>query len=348
MGYYPFGSKRFSDLTHYVRSGDFVVNLLREAGTLNEYAFALGALAHYSGDTNGHPVGVNPAVGIEYPKLARRFGPLVNYEDKPSAHIRVEFAFDVLQVARGRYAPKSFHDFIGFEVATEQLQRAFRATYSLELSDLFANLDLALGSYRRAVSSVIPSMTRAAWAMKKDELIKAQPGLSRAQFVYSLSRAEYRKEWKEAYREPGIRARMLAFLLRIVPKIGPFKPLAFKAPSSDAVALFDESIRRTVTAYENYIADAAAGRLRLPNRNLDTGLPARPAAYRMADDTYADLAEALAKLSAAPDPAIRDEVLAWFADPNLPFARKKHHSDWRKTQDAIAKLRETTAAGTIR
>src|SRR3984893_8352260 len=30
LGYYPFGSKEFSDLAHYVRTGDFVVELLRE------------------------------------------------------------------------------------------------------------------------------------------------------------------------------------------------------------------------------------------------------------------------------------------------------------------------------
>jgi hypothetical protein len=46
MGYYPFGNKEFSNLVHYVRSGDFVIALLHDAGDINEYAFALGALSH--------------------------------------------------------------------------------------------------------------------------------------------------------------------------------------------------------------------------------------------------------------------------------------------------------------
>jgi hypothetical protein len=82
MGYYPFGNKYFSDLTHYVRSGDFVVNLLKEASDLDEYAFALGALAHYSADNCGHP-SINQAVGIEFPKLQRKYGQEVTYADNP-------------------------------------------------------------------------------------------------------------------------------------------------------------------------------------------------------------------------------------------------------------------------
>src|SRR5579864_4023767 len=43
MGYYPFGKQFFSNLTHYVRSGDFVGWLLANAQTIDEYAFAIGA-----------------------------------------------------------------------------------------------------------------------------------------------------------------------------------------------------------------------------------------------------------------------------------------------------------------
>jgi len=88
MGYYPFGSKYFSDLTHYVRTGDFIVNMINEASDLNEYAFALGALAHYSADNCGHPT-INRAVAIEFPKLGKKYGKEVTYEENPKAHIRV-------------------------------------------------------------------------------------------------------------------------------------------------------------------------------------------------------------------------------------------------------------------
>ncbi|HEY2842542.1 MAG TPA: zinc dependent phospholipase C family protein, partial [Bryobacteraceae bacterium] len=105
MGYYPFSSRLFSDLTHYVRSGDFVLALIRESQDINEYAFALGALAHYAADNNGHRIATNQAVPILYPELRTRFGKTVTYWDDPLSHIRTEFSFDVLQVARGRYAP---------------------------------------------------------------------------------------------------------------------------------------------------------------------------------------------------------------------------------------------------
>ena len=62
---------------HYVRSGDFVEALVREARDVNEYAFALGALAHYTSDTVGHPIAVNRAVPIMYPKLLAMHGPEV-------------------------------------------------------------------------------------------------------------------------------------------------------------------------------------------------------------------------------------------------------------------------------
>jgi len=117
MGYYPFGSHFFSDLTHHVRTGDFVAALLRESQDLNEYAFALGALSHYAADTNGHRLATNPAVPILYPELHRKFGRTVTYWDNPLSHIRTEFGFDVLQVAQGRYAPDRYRAFIGFQVA---------------------------------------------------------------------------------------------------------------------------------------------------------------------------------------------------------------------------------------
>ena len=135
MGYYPFGNKYFSDLTHYVRSGDFIVNLLKEASDLNEYAFALGALAHYSADNCGHPT-INQVVGIEFPKLARKFGKEVTYEDNPKAHIRTEFGFDVTQVAKNRYTSDRYHDFIGFEISKPVLERAFLDTYGIPLSEV--------------------------------------------------------------------------------------------------------------------------------------------------------------------------------------------------------------------
>src|ERR1039457_4757511 len=135
MGYYPFGNKYFSDRTHYVRSGDFIVNLMNDATDLNEYAFALGALAHYSSDNIGHPA-VNQAVAFELPKLRRKCGSEVTYAENPKAHIRTEFGFDVTQVAKNRYTSDRYHDFIGFEVSKPVLEWAFQDTYGIPLRDV--------------------------------------------------------------------------------------------------------------------------------------------------------------------------------------------------------------------
>src|ERR1700726_2764289 len=116
LGYYPFGSKEFSELVHYVRSGDFVRELILESQDADEYAFALGALAHYSSDIAGHPA-VNKSVSIQYPKLRAKFGDSVRYAEDHTAHVKTEFGFDMVQVPKNRYASQQYHDFIGFQVS---------------------------------------------------------------------------------------------------------------------------------------------------------------------------------------------------------------------------------------
>ncbi|HEY7391254.1 MAG TPA: zinc dependent phospholipase C family protein, partial [Bryobacteraceae bacterium] len=246
MGYYPSGSKFFSDLLHYVRSGDFVLNLIRDSQDLNEYAFALGALAHYTSDTEGHSIAVNPSVGIEYPKLREEFGPFVTYADDPIAHMSVEFGFDVLEVARNHYAPQAYHDFIGFQVNAPLLERAFRETYGIEMNDLFEDEDVAIGTYRRTVSKFIPEATKVAWDLHKKDLVKAQPGLTRRRFIYNIRRASFEKEWGDQYQKPGALARVLAIVVRILPKFGPLRIISFKRPTTQTVTLFENSFNHTL------------------------------------------------------------------------------------------------------
>ncbi len=344
MGYYPKGNLFFSDLLHYVRSGEFLANLFREARDLNEYAFALGALAHYAGDTVGHSIAVNRAVPLEYPKLQRKYGDVVTYEQNPTAHIRVEFQFDVVQVAHGNYAPQAYHDFIGFEVAGGVLARAFHDTYGLEINDLFADVDESMETYRYTVSSIIPKATRVAWDIHKDELRKAQPGLRRKRFVYSLSRASYRQKWGGRFKKPGIGTRLLALLIRILPKVGPLSAFAFEAPTPQTEQLFEKSFVATLDAYRRLLREAGAGTLQLPNRNFDTGAPTRPGEYKMADDAYALLAINLAQKDPATiDPALRQHVLAFFSDPNQPYATRRDPKQWQKTIAALDKLKSAQA-----
>lgn len=343
MGYYPFGSRFFSDLVHYVRSGDFILNLIRESGDLNEYAFALGSLAHYAADTAGHAMAVNLAVPMEYPKLRRKYGEIVTYDEDATSHMRVEFSFDVLQVARGRYAPESYHDFIGFKVSKELLERAFLATYGFELKDVFTSVDVAIGSYRRSVSTILPQMTRVAWDLKRDELTKGQPGLTRREFVYNLSRASYRHEWGDEYEEPGFGAKLLAFFFRLIPKIGPLKALAFKPPTPEVDRLFQDSFNRTLEHYRAFLMVPDLRRLELANRNFDTGELTRPGEYPKADETFGELAEKLAEKDAVA-PEVRDSVLAFFRDLSQPYAMKEDADDWRDTVAAVEKLRSRRAA----
>ncbi len=317
MGYYPFGSKFFSDLVHYVRSGDFVVNMLKDSEDLNEYAFALGTLAHYGADNTGHPQAVNVVEPMLYHKVRRKYGDRVTYEDNPTDHLRTEFGFDVLEVARGNYAPQSYHDLIGFKVAKPLLERGFEDTYSVPLKDIFKDLDLALGTYRHSVSGLLPEMTRAAWAQKKDEIRKEHPSATERTFTYNISRASYEKEWDGKYRKPGIGARILAFFLRIIPKIGPFRTLAFKIPPPRGETIFMKSFDDTLSRVRSYTAEVRAGGLALPDTNFDTGQLTEQGAYRMADDAYAKLLRTYADKNLHPSDAMRANIVAFYRDPSL-------------------------------
>ncbi len=345
MGYYPFGSHYFSDLVHYTRSGDFVMALLRDAGNLDETAFALGALAHYSSDNDGHPIAVNRAVSIEYPELRAKYGPEVTYGENPTAHLKTEFGFDVVEIAQGHYASDDYHNFIGFKVSKELLERAFQDTYGIDLKKQFKSLDVALGTYRRTASVLLPEAVKVAWAQKGKEIVKARPGMTKRQFMYNLSRASYEKEWGKEYERPGIFARFLAFLLRIVPKVGPFKTLSFKAPTAQTEALFMKSFNDTLASYRNNLALFASGKLQLANLDFDTGRPTRSGEYRLADETYAKLLRQLAKQNfQGMTPELKSNLLAFYADPKplqdeLGKARKKDRKDWSDTLEALAKLK---------
>jgi hypothetical protein len=343
MGYYPLGSKFFSDLAHYVRSGDFVLNLLAGAEDLNEYAFALGSLAHYAADNHGHREAINKSVPIIYPKLKRRFGPIVTYADDAVSHLKVEFSFDVAEVAQGNYAPEAYHDFIGFEVAQALLERAFEKTYSLKLSSVIHE-ELAIGTYRFAVSSILPTMTKAAWRLKKDEILKAQPSMTKRKFIFNLSRASYKKHWGSIYEHPGFTARVLAFLFRLVPKVGPLKAFAFEPPTPATETLFMKSVSGTLDQYRPLIAAQGRGNVKLPNENFDTGEPLKPGKYKLADAAYAKL---LDKLSGKVVPAeLRDNILAFYSDINAPFATKRDEKAWRKVLSELDALKaQTQSAG---
>jgi len=261
---------------------------------------------------------VNRAVPLLYPKLRTKFGSNITYEDNPTAHLKTEFAFDIVEVARGKYASESYHDFIGFKVSKPLLERAFADTYSLELKDQFRNIDLALGTYRYTVSQVIPELTAAAWSTKKSDIQKLQAGMTRSKFVYRLNSASYRKEWNEQYEKPGPGARFLSLLFRLIPKVGPFKALGFKVPTPETEKLFEASFNSVMERYQALLVELKANRLKLANDNFDTGKPTRLGEYRMADDTYAELLDHMAKSKLNPTPELRANVLAFYGASEPP------------------------------
>ena len=342
MGYYPFGSKYFSDLVHYVRSGDFVAALLRDASDLNEYAFALGALAHYASDNRGHPA-INRIMAIEFPKLRAKYGDSVTYADNPKDHIRTEFGFDMVQVAKNRYTSDAYHDFIGFQVSQPLLERAFFETYHLKLEDVFGNVDLAIGSYRHAVSKLIPQLTRVALVSRRDEIVRDTPNFNKKQFLYYLSRADYQHDWGTVYRRPGIGARILAFFLKILPKIGPLGAANFKIPTKQTEDMYIKSVDETVKEYSSELRSAQAGKLDLPNLDFDTGRETRAGEYVLTDKTYAKLLDNLSKGNfAGMPPELRRNILKFYADPNAPIATKKNKKAWQTVQRELSQLKTET------
>ena len=347
LGYYPFGSREFSDLVHYVRSGDFVRELILESQDADEYAFALGALAHYSSDIAGHPA-VNRAVAIQYQKLRAKFGNSVTYAQDKSAHLKTEFGFDMVQVAKNRYASKQYHDFIGFQVSKSLLERVFPVVYGVELKDVLPHTDLAIGSYRFSVSRTIPEMTRVALQTHKKELMRETPDFAKRKFLFRLSRADYEKDWGKSYTKPGAGTRVLSTLLRYVPKVGPFKALAFNNPTPQTEDLYFKSINTTVDQYRAFLEEVRTDVLVLPNRDFDSGNATKAAEYSLTDDTYAKLLGQLSERKFdLTTPALRDDVLHFYADLSAPIATKKDKVRWQEVLTGLNQLESATPAPTV-
>ncbi len=339
IGYYPFGSHEFTNLLHYVRTGNFVDRLTRDSTNVNEYAFALGALAHYVSDSWGHPA-VNHSVPIEYPKLRRKYGKVVTYEDNPEAHLKTEFSFDVVQVAKGRYSAKQYHDFIGFEIAQNLLQRAFQETYGIALSEFLHNEELSIGTFRFAVSQVIPEMTKVALATRDHHNLEEKDDRARTLFLLHISRADYEKQFGSDYQRPGWFARFLAFLLKLVPKFGALKALQYKDPTPQTEDLYLKSMDNVVRIYREQVHEIERGVNDLPDRNLDTGHLTKPGEYELADNAYSQLVILLAKRDfAGVTHGLRENILQYFSTTEASTSLKD--SQWKKTEAAVQRLKVT-------
>jgi hypothetical protein len=339
LGYYPFGNKFFSNLLHYARTGDFVASLIRNAQTVEELAFALGALAHYANDITGHPQAVNRSVPRTFPKLQAKFGDTITYVQAPKQHVIVEFSFDVARAARGRYDFTQYRSLLDFQVSTALLERAFRETYGLEMRELFGDHERAISTYRYSVSQLIPALTAAAWRDKREEILKIWPDADRDRVVFAYTPLDYESAYGRNYQKPGRLARVFAFVYRLVPKVGPLKPLAFKAPTPEVDHLFEDSLEASHARFNALLRAVGAGRLDLPNANFDTGRPARAGDYALADETHAEWFESLAKNGVAAATPMRRTLTAFYQGATPPALRdKKARKAWARLQAAAELL----------
>jgi len=391
IGYYPFGDRFFSNLTHYVRSGDFVINLFRNANTADELAFAVGALSHYVGDSIGHSEATNIAVPVEFPKLRAKYGSDVNYAEGKHAHIQTEFAFDINEISKHHMAPLHFLRTVGLNVSVRQVALAYYQTYGITATFSGRRRRLLnVPAYRFSTRYFIPRIAYALTLLHRGSE-PPEPTNEEAQLLASKAAHmadEY--DWQRYRRHAGIGTFCLAGFIFILPKLGPLKLLDIKGPTEDTDVEYIHSVimstavlrrmleqftpptgRRPVPANltqddgshpplpaknpeshdpknnPNALLRSEGPRHPLPNRDLDTGRVVQPGGYRLTDSTYADLLHRLTRKPKQPiPPGIKENILAYYADPNLPITTQKDPDKWKQVQADLATLSEmpTSAA----
>jgi hypothetical protein len=341
MGYYPLGSHFFTDLVHYVRSGDFVQNMLDEANNVNEYAFALGALCHYFADVYGHSIGTNKAVPIMYPKDKQQYGNNVSYAKDKSSHTRMEFGFDVLQTAKGNYKPAAYHDFIGFEVSSPVLERAFLKTYGIEAKSIFGSLPAAIATFRWSVKNLFPQLTKVAWKTKEIDITQNNPDATKKNYRYKMDRKSFRKEFGGGRNKPGIFHTIAALPIIFIPKYGPFKAFKFKPLNKEAEKLYVSSFDTVLAKYSNYLDHLKISKSKpLPDKDLDTGKPTEQGEYELTDEAYGRLLLTLQKKHFEHlNSQVKKDIIAFYSEPGKNIVIKEHPKRWVKITSALEELK---------
>ena len=307
MGYYPFGKWFFSDLTHYVRTGDFVAWMLSNARTLDEYAFAIGALSHYVGDSIGHSEAINRATAVEFPKLVNKFGPSITYDESPHGHIRTEFAFDVAELSDGDFPSSAYLEYIGFKVPRRFLERAFEKTYGFDIHEVLGRSRPALRSYKTAVRSFIPALAEAEVVLHRHAFPPHADTEADRIFRERLAKTTFERKWKHTQKGPGFKAHLLAMVVFLVPKIGSASDLAIKIPNEQTYEMYQSSVNHAEDILRDKLHKLrnTGDEVKLANIDLDTGDHVRHGEYPLADATYARLLE---RLTSRPDRMIPAET----------------------------------------
>lgn len=362
IGYYPFGDRTFSDITHYVRSGDFVLNLFRNAKNADELAFAVGALSHYIGDSYGHSEAINRAVPVEFPKLEARYGPVVNYAQGQRQHVQTEFAFDIYQISYRRLAPLNYLHRIGLNVPVHQLGLAFYQTYGLPDFADHRSHRFKVWGYRFAVRNFIPHIAYAI-TLRRRKHEPAEPDTPEAIEIDKEAAAAATLDNWDSYRtgRPSFETRLIEVLLFILPKVGPLSLANVKGPTNATEIEYMHSVYQSVAGLRYALRGFTPLTSRLdtpqgaeilkqafgprdplhplPNRDLDTGFVVKPGGYTLTDATYAHLLHLLALSPAQPiPPGIKSDVEAYYSDPNAPISTKKDAAQWAQVQADLKTL----------
>jgi hypothetical protein len=181
--------------------------------------------------------------------------------------------------------------------------------------------------------------------MKQDEIERDTPSMTQRQFLYNLSRSSYEKNWGKDYQRPGFGSKLLALLIKILPKIGPLRTLTFRTPTPQTEDLFMKSFNVTLDEYKRSLAEVGQKNLAIDNRNFDTGQPTQPGTYFMADNAYAKLLDTLAKEQFANVSAeLKKNILEYYGDSNAPIATKKKHKEWQRITTELQKLKAANGA----
>jgi len=339
LGYYPFGHHFFSDLTHYVRAGDFVQSLFRHARNANELAFAIGALSHYLGDTIGHSDAINPAVAIEFPNLQQKFGSSVNYAENPYAHVRTEFAFDVNEASKRHLAPSAYLRHVGLSVPYALLAQAFRETYGLEIGSVLGRRRPLIRGYRFAVRSLLPRIAYAEVVLHRDSFPPEPTSEAAKVFDEQLARTEFQAEWNHLRKKAGFETHAVAVLIWILPKIGPLSQLSIRGPEPSTVDRYIDSVNRSTSTMRQLLGTFDKP-FTIPDRDLDTGDRVKPGGYPLTDETYAKLLDEITRSATPVVPAtLKQNLLDYYADPNAPITTKKDPKKWDRVQQQLTQLR---------
>ncbi|WDF57044.1 zinc dependent phospholipase C family protein [Mucilaginibacter sp. KACC 22063] len=347
MGYLPMGSAYFSDLLHYVRSGEMVQNLIREAQNVNEMAFALGALSHYLADEYGHSRATNLTVPTIYKNLQQKYGNFVTYGDDNVSHSRTEFSYDVLQIARGNYNTQSYHDFIGFNVSKPVLERAFRKTYGEDLNELFSNFEGSVKTFRWGVKNLMPTLIRRTWKSQHDSIMKRQPGMTAKRFKYKMKGREFHQEYGKGESKPGFWASFLSWVINAMPKIGPLKTLKYVDPGQQGEQFFIHSFDTILVCYSTDIQSIRSNTLQLKDIDFDTGRPTNNGEYGLADQTYAELLISLQKSNFRYlNPALKAHLLEYYKNEHAISYSTKYPIDCDKLMLALQQLKNAQVTET--